>query len=63
MGNQVLFRYMVGVVCLLIPSEMEMLAIESVHSEHRKELNLKPGKPIYSFKLYQKVKRVTIPRR
>jgi hypothetical protein len=32
MGNQVISRYRAGVVSLLIPSEMEILAIESVQN-------------------------------
>jgi hypothetical protein len=37
MGNQVISRYRAGVVSLLIPSETETLAIESVQNEYQKE--------------------------
>jgi hypothetical protein len=61
MGNQIISRYRAGVVPLLTPSEMEMLAIESVlRMNTRKNFELKLGRPIYSFTLYQKIKRVTI---
>jgi len=61
MGNQIVSCYRAGVVPLLTPSEIEMLSIESVlRMSTRKDFELKLGKPIYSFTLYQKVKRVTI---
>jgi hypothetical protein len=60
-GNQIVSCYRAGVVPLLTPSEIEMLAIESVlRMNTRKDFELKLGKPLYSFTLYQKVKRVTI---
>ena len=61
MGNQIVSSYRPGVVPLLTPSEIEMLAIESVlRMNTRKDFELKLGRPIYSFTLYQKIKRVTI---
>src|SRR5919106_690106 len=61
MGNQIISRYRARVVPLLTPSEMETLAIESVlRMNTRKNFELKLGRPIYSFTLYQKIKRVTI---
>jgi hypothetical protein len=60
-GNQIVSCYRAGVVPLLTPSEIEMLAIESVlRMNTRKDFELKLGKPLYSFTLYQKVKMVTI---
>jgi hypothetical protein len=50
MGNQIISRYRSGLTPLLTPKEIEMYAIQS----------LKLGKPIYSFTLYQKLKRVTV---
>ncbi len=62
MGSQIISRYRGGLVPLLTPKEIEMFAIESVlRMNTRKEFELKLGKPIYSFTLYQKIKRVTIP--
>jgi hypothetical protein len=61
MGKQIVSSYRPGVVPLLTPSEMETLAIESVlRMNTRKDFELKLGKPLYSFTIYQKVKRVTI---
>jgi hypothetical protein len=37
MGNQIISRYRAGVVSLLIPSEMETLAIEFFQNEYQKE--------------------------
>jgi hypothetical protein len=46
---------------LLTTEETEKLAIESVlRMNTRKDFESKLGKPIYSFTIYQKVKRVTI---
>jgi hypothetical protein len=42
-------------------SKIEMYAMQSVlRMNTRKDFELKLGKPLYSFTLYQKVKRVTI---
>jgi hypothetical protein len=61
MGKQIVSSYRPGVVPLLTPSEMETLAIESVlRMNTRKDFESKLGKPLYSFTIYQKVKRVTI---
>ena len=61
MGKQIVSSYRPGVVPLLTPSEIEMLAIKSVlRMNTRKDFESKLGKPLYSFTLYQKVKRVTI---
>jgi hypothetical protein len=61
MGNQIISRYRSGLIPLLTPSEIEMYAMQTVlRMNTRKDYELKLGKPIYSFTLYQKVKRVTI---
>ena len=61
MGNQIISRYRSGLAPLLTPSEIEMYAMQTVlRMNTRKDYELKLGKPIYSFTLYQKVKRVTI---
>lgn len=61
MGNQIISRYRRGLIPLLTPEEIEKLAIESVlRMNTRKDFESKLGKPIYSFTIYQKVKRVTI---
>jgi hypothetical protein len=61
MGNQLISRYRKGLTPLLTPSEIEMYAMQSVlRMNTRKDFELKLGKPIYSFTLYQKIKRITI---
>jgi hypothetical protein len=61
MGNQIISRYRSGLIPLLTPSEIEMYAMQTVlRMNTRKDYELKLGKPIYSFTLYEKVKRVTI---
>jgi hypothetical protein len=61
MGNQLVSRYRSGLTPLLTPSEIEMYAMQTVlRMNTRKDFELKLGKPIYSFTLYQKIKRVTI---
>lgn len=61
MGNHIISRYRRGLIPLLTPEEIEKLAIESVlRMNTRKDFESKLGKPIYSFTIYQKVKRVTI---
>jgi hypothetical protein len=61
MGRQIASSYRAELVPLLTPMEIEMSAIESVlRMKTRKDFELKLGKPIYTFTLYQKVKRVTI---
>ena len=60
-GKQIVSSYRVGLVPLLIPQEIEMLAIQSIlRMNTRKDFESKLGKPIYSFTIYQKIKRVTI---
>jgi hypothetical protein len=61
MGNQIISRYRSGVTPLLTPTEIEMYAMRSVlRMNTRKDYESKLGKPIYSFTLYEKLKRVTI---
>src|ERR671911_2252459 len=61
MGNQIISRYRSGLTPLFTPKEIEMYAIESVlRMNTRKDFELKLGRPIYSFTLYEKVKRATI---
>jgi hypothetical protein len=61
MGNQIISRYRTGLTPLLTPKEIEMYAIQSVlRMNTRKDFESKLGKPIYSFTLYQKLKRVTV---
>jgi hypothetical protein len=61
MGNQIISRYRAGLTPLLTPKEIEMYAIQSVFRMYtRKDFESKLGKPIYSFTLYQKLKRVTV---
>jgi hypothetical protein len=61
MGNQIISRYRAGLTPLLTPKEIEMYAIQSVlRMNSRKDYESKLGKPIYSFTLYQKLKRVTV---
>jgi hypothetical protein len=61
MGNQIISRYRSGLTPLLTPQEIDMYAMQSVlRMNTRKDYESKLGKPIYSFTLYQKLKRVTI---
>ena len=61
MGNQIISRYRSGLIPLLMPKEIEMYAMQSVlRMNTRKDYESKLGKPIYSFTLYQKIKRVTV---
>ena len=61
MGNQIISRYRTGLTPLLTPKEIEMYALQSVlRMNTRKDYESKLGKPIYSFTLYQKLKRVTV---
>jgi hypothetical protein len=61
LGNQIISRYRSGLTPLLTPKEIEMYAIQSVlRMNTRKDFESKLGKPIYSFTLYQKLKRVTV---
>jgi hypothetical protein len=61
MGKQVISSYRAGLNPLLTPYEIEMSAIESVlRMKTRKDFESKLGKPVYTFTLYQKLKRVTV---
>ena len=61
MGKQIASSYRAELAPLLTPTEIEMSAIESVlRMNTRKDFESKLGKPIYTFTLYQKIKRVTI---
>ena len=61
MGRQIVSSYRNGLKLLLTPQEIEMFAIESVlRMNTRKDFESKLGRPIYSFTLYEKVKRATI---
>ena len=61
MGRQIVSSYRYGLILLLTPQEIEMFAIESVlRMNTRKDFESKLGKPIYSFTLYEKIKRATI---
>jgi hypothetical protein len=65
MGNQIISRYISryrsGLTPLLTPQEIEMYALQSVlRMNTRRDYESKLGKPIYSFTLYQKLKKVTI---
>ena len=57
-GKQIVSSYRVELVPLLIPQEIEMLAIQSVlRMNTRKDFE---SKLLYSFTIYQKIKGVTI---
>jgi hypothetical protein len=61
MGKQIVSSNRHDLALLLTPQEIEMFAIESVlRMNTRKDFESKLGKPIYSFTLYEKVKRATI---
>jgi hypothetical protein len=61
MGRQIISRYRNGLSLVITPQEIEMLAIESVlRMNTRKDFESKLRKPIYSFTLYEKIKRATI---
>jgi hypothetical protein len=61
MGKLVISRYRHGLVPIITEQEIEILAIESVlRMNTRKDFESKFGRPIYSFTLYEKVKRATI---
>lgn len=54
-------KYRDGLVPIITEQEIEILAIESVlRMNTRKDFESKFGRPIYSFTLYEKVKRATI---
>jgi hypothetical protein len=61
MGKLTVSRYRDGLVPIITEQEIEILAIESVlRMNTRKDFESKFGRPIYSFTLYEKVKRATI---
>ena len=61
-GKQIVVEYREGLQPLLTDTESELYAIETViRMNTRKDFESKLGKPIYSFTLYEKLKRVTIP--
>ena len=62
MGKTITSAYRKGSNHLLTEDESDLSTIESVlRMLTRSDLQSKTGKPIYSFTLYEKVKRATIP--
>jgi hypothetical protein len=60
-GKQIVVEYRKGLTPLLTDIESELYAVESVmRMNTRKDFESKLGKPIYSFTLYEKIKRTTI---
>jgi hypothetical protein len=60
-GKQIVVEYRKGLTPLLTDTESELYAVESVmRMNTRKDYESKLGKPIYSFTLYEKIKRTTI---
>ncbi|HEY9386389.1 MAG TPA: hypothetical protein VIP70_05070 [Nitrososphaeraceae archaeon] len=60
-GKQIVVEYRKGLTPLLTDTESELYAIETVmRMNTRKDFESKLGKPIYSFTLYEKLKRATI---
>ena len=60
-GKQVYVKYRDGLVPLLNPTESEIYSMDTVmRMNSRKELESKLGKVIYSFTVYEMLKRVTI---
>ena len=60
-GKQIVVEYRKGLTPLLTDIESELYAVESVmRMNTRKDYESKLGKPIYSFTLYEKIKRTTI---
>jgi hypothetical protein len=61
MGSLIVSKYRNDSKSLIKPQEMDMLTIQSIlRLNTRKDFPSRFGKPIYSFTLYEKVKRVTI---
>jgi hypothetical protein len=62
-GSKTVSKYRKGLVPLLTENESTLSTIESVIRMNtrigEKDIELKLGKPIYSFTLYEKIKRVT----
>jgi len=62
MGTRVEDRYRNGLDPLLKEDELDLSTLEStLRMNLRCNMQYKLGKPLYSFTLYEKVKRVTIP--
>jgi hypothetical protein len=60
-GKQVAVNYREGLVPFLNQTESEIYSIDTVmRMNSRKEMESKLGKVIYSFTLYEKIKRATI---
>ena len=60
-GKQIVVEYRKDLTPLLTDTESELYAVESVmRMNTRKDFESKLGKPIYSFTLYEKIKRTTI---
>ncbi|HKG90030.1 MAG TPA: hypothetical protein VKA95_17075 [Nitrososphaeraceae archaeon] len=60
-GKQIVVEYRKGLEPFLTDNESELYAIETViRMNTRKDFESKLGKPIYSFTLYEKLKRATI---
>jgi hypothetical protein len=63
-GSKAVSEYRKGLVPLLTESESELSTIESVIRMNtrrgEKAVELKLGRPLYSFTLYEKIKRVTL---
>jgi hypothetical protein len=60
MGRQIISSYRSGLMPLLTRNEIEMFATGCIEDEYKKRFWLKTWQPIYSFAIYQKIKRVTI---
>ena len=62
-GSEIVSEYRKGLVPLLTESESTLSTIQSMIRMNtrigEKDIELKLGKPIYSFTLYEKIKRVT----
>jgi hypothetical protein len=60
-GKQIAGEYRNGLIPLLTESQLDLSAIESIiRMNTRRELESRIGKPIYSFTLYEKIRRATI---
>jgi hypothetical protein len=60
-GKQIAGEYRNGLNPLLTESQLDLSAIESIiRMNTRRDLESQIGKPIYSFTLYEKIRRATI---
>ena len=60
-GKQIVGEYRNGLIPLLTESQLDLSAIESIiRMNTRRDLESQIGKPIYSFTLYEKIRRATI---